>query len=67
MRPEISSLIRRMTYPDLTDAESTLNRSDLRGFRDNVMFINHSELETELKESRELRDGLTTSSKQNLF
>jgi hypothetical protein len=67
MRPEISSLIRRMTYPDLTDADSTLSRSDLRGFRDNVLFINHSEPEIELKESREFRDGTKSSSKQNLF
>lgn len=67
MRPEISSIIRHLTYPDLTDADSTLNRANLRGFRDNVMFINHSELEIELKESRELRDGSSTSSKQNIF
>jgi superfamily I DNA and/or RNA helicase len=67
MRPEISSIIRHLTYPDLTDADSTLNRADLRGFRDNVMFINHSESEIELKESRELRDGSSTSSKQNIF
>lgn len=67
MRPEISSIIRHMTYPDLTDAATTLNRDDIRGFSDNVLFINHSEMEIEVKESRELRDGNTTSSKQNLF
>jgi hypothetical protein len=67
MRPEISSLVRRMTYPDLIDADSTLNRSNLRGFRNNVMFINHAELELELKGSQEFRDGLSTSSKQNGF
>jgi len=67
MRPEVSSIIRNMTYPDLTDAESTLHRPDLRGFRDNVMFINHSESEIELKESRESRDGSSASSKQNIF
>jgi superfamily I DNA and/or RNA helicase len=31
------------------------------------MFINHSELEIELDEFREVRDGTSTSSKQNLF
>jgi hypothetical protein len=67
MRPEISSIIRHMTYHDLTDADKTLNRDDLRGFRDNVMFINHSELESEVADSREVRDGTTTTSKQNLF
>ena len=66
MRPEISSLIRHLTYPDLTDAESTLNREDLRGFRDNVVFVNHSHPELELKNSRESQDS-RTSSKQNEF
>lgn len=66
MRPEISSMIRHMTYPDLTDASSTLQRADLRGFRDNVIFVNHSHPETELKNGRELNDG-RTSSKQNEF
>jgi superfamily I DNA and/or RNA helicase len=67
MRPEISSIIRHMTYHNLTDADATLDCDNLRGFRDNVMFINHSELEVELEESREVRDGSSASSKQNLF
>lgn len=67
MRPEISSIIRHMTYPDLTDATTTLNRDDLRGFQSNLMFVNHSELEIEVRESKESRDGNSTSSKQNLF
>lgn len=66
MRPEISSMIRHLTYPDLTDASSTLQRADLRGFRDNVIFVNHSHPETELKNGKELHDGRTTS-KQNEF
>ncbi|KAG4441429.1 hypothetical protein IFR05_003116 [Cadophora sp. M221] len=66
MRPEISSMVRHLTYPDLTDAESTLKRPDLRGFRDNVVFIDHRESEVELKNAKEMRDG-KTSSKQNEF
>lgn len=66
MRPEISSMIRHLTYPDLTDADSTLQRADLRGFRDNVIFVNHAHPELELKDGRELNDG-RTSSKQNEF
>ena len=66
MRPEISSLIRHLTYPDLTDADSTLKRVDLRGFRDNVIFLNHSHAEVELKNAKELNDG-RASSKQNEF
>lgn len=65
MRPEISSMIRHLTYPDLTDAKSTLNRPDLRGFYDNVVFFDHSEPEIELS-AIEARDG-KTSSKQNRF
>ncbi len=66
MRPEISDMIRQFTYPDLTDAASTLRRPDLRGFRDNVIFVNHNHPEIELKRATELRDG-KTSTKQNAF
>ncbi|KAH8672057.1 NFX1-type zinc finger-containing protein 1 [Tricladium varicosporioides] len=66
MRPEISSMVRYLTYPDLVDAPSTLTRSDLLGFQNNVIFLNHSNPETELSKGRELQDG-KTSSKQNLF
>ncbi|RDW71858.1 hypothetical protein BP5796_07892 [Coleophoma crateriformis] len=65
MRPEISSLVRRLTYPDLMDADSTKNRPQLLGFYDNIVFVNHSHREIELKE-KEMRDG-KTSSKQNEF
>ncbi|KAI9668499.1 MAG: hypothetical protein M1829_005377 [Trizodia sp. TS-e1964] len=65
MRPEISSIIRHFTYPDLTDAASTLNRPDLRGFTDNIIFVHHSQPEIELK-AKEIKDG-KSSSKQNVF
>ncbi|EKD17579.1 NFX1-type zinc finger-containing protein 1 [Drepanopeziza brunnea f. sp. 'multigermtubi' MB_m1] len=66
MRPEISSMVRLLTYPDLTDADTTLQRPDLRGFRDNIIFIDHNEPEIELINAKELKDG-KTSSKQNDF
>ncbi|XMA20219.1 hypothetical protein WAI453_013010 [Rhynchosporium graminicola] len=66
MRPEISAMVRHLTYPDLIDAESTRKRANLRGFRDNVIFIDHRELEVELKNAKEMRDG-KTSSKENHF
>ena len=65
MRPEISSFVRQMTYPELVDAPKTLNRPDLRGFRDNVMFINHAFPEDDLPKVME-KSG-TGSSKQNSF
>ncbi|KAI9773257.1 MAG: hypothetical protein M1839_002169 [Geoglossum umbratile] len=41
MRPEISPLVRQLTYPELVDARSTKGRPDLRGFQSNVIFVNH--------------------------
>ncbi|KAF8213839.1 P-loop containing nucleoside triphosphate hydrolase protein [Mycena galopus ATCC 62051] len=47
MRPEISALVRSLTYPDLIDAPSTMNRPNLRGVRDNLVFIDHDKPEDE--------------------
>ena len=67
MRPELSALIRQLTYPDLVDASSTQGRPNLRGFQDNVIFINHSEPEMELAEVPDWRDNTSPSSKKNMF
>ena len=45
MCPEISSLVRQLTYPDLVDAPSTLNRDSIRGIRARVVFIDHRQPE----------------------
>jgi len=66
MRPEFSSMIRRLTYPNLKDALSTKNREDLRGFTDNFVFVNHGHPEVKIERSKEIRDG-NSSSKQNDF
>jgi hypothetical protein len=50
MRPEISSLVRHLTYPDLIDAPKTKERENIRGIRDNVVFIHHTEPEDDLAE-----------------
>ena len=67
MRPEISSLIRSLTYPDLVDAPKTLGRPDLRGFRDNVIFLNHIHSEDENKEMPGQKEMTSFSSKRNFF
>ena len=67
MRPEISALVRHLTYPDLTDAPSTESRPDLRGFQDNLIFLNHEQPEDEVRDVAELRDENSTSSKRNDF
>ena len=67
MRPSISTLVRSLTYPDLTDAARTQNRPDLRGFQDNLMFIPHSNPEDDAKDAANWRDVGPVSSKQNRF
>jgi len=67
MRPEISSLVRHLTYPDLTDAPSTKSRPNLRGFQDDLIFLNHEDLEDETPNACDFKDGNSTSSKSNRF
>ena len=67
MRPEISSLIRSLTYPELVDSPKTQNRPDLLGVRDNLVFIHHENLEDEHSQLSDRRDMSSTTSKQNTF
>ncbi|KAJ6576430.1 hypothetical protein DFH09DRAFT_1149320 [Mycena vulgaris] len=67
MRPEISDLVRQLTYPHLVDAPSTLNRPNIRGLRDVIVFINHASPEDEIAEVSDRRDMGSPSSKQNMF
>ncbi|XMA20288.1 hypothetical protein WAI453_013079 [Rhynchosporium graminicola] len=47
MCPEISSLVRHLTYPSFQDAEKTLKRTPVRGLRDRVVFFNHNYAEVD--------------------
>ncbi|KAF2127934.1 P-loop containing nucleoside triphosphate hydrolase protein [Dothidotthia symphoricarpi CBS 119687] len=67
MRPEISSLIRFMTYHELEDAETTRKRPALRGFQDNVMFVSHDRPEVNADRIADRRDGEAKSSKENTY
>lgn len=67
MRPEFSSLVRQLTYPDLTDADATKSRPNLRGFQGNLVFLNHETLEDEVPDTPDFKDGNSTSSKRNEF
>ena len=67
MRPEISDLVRHLTYPDLTDAPSTKNRPSLRGFQDNLIFVNHDAAEEEAQDVPDGKDQTSPSSKRNRF
>jgi hypothetical protein len=53
MRPEISQMVREMTYPDLTDASRTTGRLNIRGLQKNVIFFNHSHDEDFSKDTKE--------------
>jgi superfamily I DNA and/or RNA helicase len=65
MRPEISALVRQLTYPDLVDAAKTKNRAQLRGVEDVIVFINHDEPEDITPQLADRRDINSISSKQN--
>jgi hypothetical protein len=70
MRPEISRLVRSMTYSNLKDAPGTLSRPNLRGLRDNLIFIHHEHPEDDLPDlGASFKDNESTSkaSKQNTF
>ena len=67
MRPEISALVRSLTYPDLTDAPKTRGRPNIRGLQDNLVFISHNQPEIDSKEAGKWQDMSSVSSKQNKF
>jgi superfamily I DNA and/or RNA helicase len=67
MRPEISALVRELTYPELTDSDSTKSRPDLHGFQDNLIFVKHSSPEDENPRMANQKDMTSLSSKQNTF
>lgn len=68
MRPEISALIKQLTYPDLIDGPGTQQRPNIRGFDNgNLIFVRHSSPEDHNPRLGD-QDGLTyKSSKQNTF
>ena len=65
MCPEISSLIRSMTYEGLVDAPSTLGRTAVKGIRGRVIFIDHRNSELAASQIPDRRDQGSTISKQN--
>ncbi|KAH8917273.1 P-loop containing nucleoside triphosphate hydrolase protein [Atractiella rhizophila] len=67
MRPEISKLIRTLTYPNLVDGKGTSGRATLPGFQSNngLLFVNHEQPEEDETRIGEQRDGGAISSKRN--
>ena len=67
MRPEISSLVRSLTYPDLLDAPKTKERANIRGLQNNIIFVNHDHPEDDSKETVNWKEMTSMSSKRNVF
>ncbi|KAL4807516.1 P-loop containing nucleoside triphosphate hydrolase protein [Aspergillus unguis] len=67
MVPEISSLVRKLTYPDLLDAEKTMDRPAPRGLQDRVIFIDHTHPEGLLRGVADKDNEGAKGSKQNTF
>ncbi|KAK4552285.1 hypothetical protein LTR86_010455 [Recurvomyces mirabilis] len=66
MPPEISALVRKLTYPYLVDAESTSTREPIRGLRSRVVFIDHRQPEVASKIA-DRRDEGASGSKSNEY
>ncbi|GJC87141.1 NFX1-type zinc finger-containing protein 1 [Colletotrichum liriopes] len=67
MHPEISDLVRQMTYPDLLDDPKTEARNPPKGLHGRVSFINHSQPEDLADEIADRRDAGIPSSKKNRY
>lgn len=67
MCPEISHLVRQLTYPDLIDAPSTLNRDPIKGIQGRVVFIDHKQPELGASQVADRPYQGTTTSKQNVW
>lgn len=67
MCPEISNLVRSLTYPGLEDDDKTKGRPEPRGLCDRVIFFNHTNLEASFSEISDRRDEGAKQSKQNVF
>jgi SpoVK/Ycf46/Vps4 family AAA+-type ATPase len=67
MCPEISSLVRSLTYEHLVDAQSTLKRNAIKGICGRVIFIDHRCPEVAASQIHDRRDPGATVSRQNIW
>ena len=67
MRPEISALVRHLTYPDLTDGPGTYSRPPIRGLQNTVIFIDHNRPENGDSSLFDPKYVGATTSKSNKF
>ncbi|KAG7110562.1 NFX1-type zinc finger-containing protein 1 like [Verticillium longisporum] len=67
MHPDISQLVRQMTYPELLDGDKTSEHPTIRGLLGRVVFINHDKPELEGAGADSQTDVDLRASKQNPF
>lgn len=67
MRPEISALVRHLTYPDLIDGPGTESRPPIRGLQNTVIFIDHNHPEDDDSSLSDPKYLGETTSKKNKF
>lgn len=67
MHPDISFLVKELTYPDLEDGPKTSTREPIRGLDDRVIFANHNHPELQNDRISDRRDEGSKSSKENEF
>ena len=67
MRREISTLVRSLTYPDLTDGPGTRSRPPIRGLQNTIVFIDHRYPEDDDSSISDPKHLGVTTSKRNKF
>ena len=67
MRPEISALVRHLTYPDLTDGPGTESRPTILGIQNTIVFIDHNHPEDDDSSLSDPKYLGATTSKKNTF
>ncbi|CAN0163486.1 unnamed protein product, partial [Ectocarpus sp. 4 AP-2014] len=65
MPPEISALVKGLTYPGLRDGPGTANRPPVLGIRDRVCFVGHNHNEESAASMRQRQDDGVSVSKVN--
>ncbi|KAK2597595.1 hypothetical protein N8I77_012373 [Diaporthe amygdali] len=67
MHPDISHLVKELTYPDLENGPKTSAREPIRGLEGRVIFVNHNYPELQNDKIGDRRDQDSKSSKENDF
>ena len=67
MPPEVSALVRHLTYPDLTDGPGTASRPPIRGLQNTIIFIDHNHPEDDDSSLFDPKYLGATTSKRNKF